>query len=59
MRKTDLLFRSQRQSLNLNADNVANRASAEAITRDDQAERVVWERCSVQFVGEQNWPIGK
>ena len=49
----------KRESLNLNADNVANRPSTETITGHDQTERVVWEWRSVQFVGEQNWPIGK
>jgi hypothetical protein len=49
----------KRESLNLNADNIANRPSTETITGHDQAERVVWERCSIQYVGEQNRPIGK
>jgi hypothetical protein len=49
----------KRESLNLNADSVANRPSSDTITGHDQAERVVWEPRSVQFVGEQNWPIRK
>src|SRR6266849_4160817 len=47
------------RSFDLDADDVANRASAETIAGHDEAQRVVWKRRTVELVGEKNLSFHK
>ena len=47
------------ESIDIDADDIAHRSCAGAITRNDEAQFLIGQRCAVEVVGELDRPPGE